>query len=201
MIKQLNPIIRGWATYHRHASSARTFARVDDLIFRKLWRWARRRHRNKSARWVKKQYFMRPGEDRWHFRGTLPSKNGAKCLIFLARAKRTRIRRHVKIQGEANPYDPAWELYFEERLAAQMASTRQGRTSAAYLRMQQEGKCLVCGQPLTLEEGWHVHHLLPRAKGGTDWLSNLVLLHPNCHRQVHSEGLVMEKPASREGRS
>src|SRR6516164_5200795 len=102
---------------------------------------------------------------------------------------------------DANPYDPAWELYFEERLATQMASTRQGRCNAAYLWIQQETKCLVCGQPLHLEEKWHVHHLLARAKGGTDWLSNLVLLHPNCHRQVHSEGLVLEKPASREGRS
>jgi len=201
MIKQLNPKIRGWATYHRHASSAHTFARVDDVIFRKLWRWTRRRHRNKSARWVKTKYFLRPGEDRWQFRGTLPDKDGKPCLIRLARASWTRIRRHVKIQGEANPYDPAWELYFEERLATQMASTRQGRCNAAYLWIQQETKCLVCGQPLHLEEKWHVHHLLARAKGGTDWLSNLVLLHPNCHRQVHSEGLVLEKPASREGRS
>jgi hypothetical protein len=26
------------------------------------------------------------------------------------------------------------------------------------------------------------------------------LLHANCHRQVHSKGLVVEKTASREGR-
>ena len=37
--------------------------------------------------------------------------------------------------------------------------------------------------------------------GGDDTISNLVLLHPNCHRQVHSAGLVVEKAASREGRS
>ena len=49
LIRELNPKIRGWALYHRHASSARTFARVDDVIFRKLWQWARRRHRHKSA--------------------------------------------------------------------------------------------------------------------------------------------------------
>ena len=49
LIERLNPKIRGWALYHRHASSARTFARVDDVIFKKLWRWARRRHRGKSA--------------------------------------------------------------------------------------------------------------------------------------------------------
>ena len=31
-------------------------------------------------------------------------------------------------------------------------------------------------------------------------IDNLVLLHPNCHRQVHSEGMVLNKTASREGR-
>ena len=46
-----------------------------------------------------------------------------------------------------------------------------------------------------------MHHLLWRTHGGTDAIDNLVLLHPNCHRQVHSEGLVVNKTASREGRS
>ena len=49
LIGELNPKIHGWALYHRHASSARTFAHVDDVIFRKLWQWARRRHRHKSG--------------------------------------------------------------------------------------------------------------------------------------------------------
>ena len=30
-------------------------------------------------------------------------------------AASTPIRRHVKIKAEAQPYDMAWELYFEER--------------------------------------------------------------------------------------
>jgi RNA-directed DNA polymerase len=107
----------------------------------------------------------------------------------------------VKIRGTANPYDPAWELYFEERLAAQMASTLTGRGTARYLWFELDGKCLVCAQPLTLEASWHVHHLLWRSRGGTDEVANLTLLHPNCHRQVHNEGWVVEKVASREGRS
>jgi RNA-directed DNA polymerase len=201
LIERLNPKIRGWATYHRHASSAHTFARVDDLIFRKLWRWARRRHRGKSARWVKTKYFTRPGDTRWRFRGTVRDHDGCLDTVLLYHARSLTIRRHVKIRGTANPYDPAWELYFEERLATQMASSLTGRGTARYLWIAQGGRCLVCGRPLTLEDGWHVHHLLWRSHGGTDEIDNLVLLHPNCHRQVHSEGLVVEKTASREGRS
>jgi len=201
LIAQLNPKIRGWAQYHRHASSSHTFARVDDAIFKKLWRWARRRHRHKPTTWVKRKYFTGPGDDRWRFRGTIMDEAGRPHMVFLARARDTHIRRHVKIQGNANPYDPAWELYFEERLSAQMASTLTGRGTVRYLWLQQNGKCPVCSQPLTLADGWHAHHLQRRTDGGADQAYNLVLLHPNCHRQVHCEGLVVEKAASREGRS
>jgi RNA-directed DNA polymerase len=201
LIERLNPKIRGWALYHRHASSARMFARVDDVIFKKLWRWARRRHRGKSAAWVKRKYFTGRQDDPWRFRGTVRDKDGGFHTVFLVRARDTPIRRHVKVKGTANPYDPAWELYFEERLAQQLANSLTGRGTARYLWLEQHGKCLVCGQPLTLEEGWHVHHLLWRAFGGDDNTDNLTLLHSNCHRQVHSEGLVVEKFASREGRS
>ena len=73
-----------------------------------------------------------------------------------------------------------------------MASTLVGRGRARYLWLEQDGKCLVCGQALTLAEGWQVHHLRWRAHGGNDTVDNLILLHVNCHRQVHSEGLVVE---------
>lgn len=200
LIQRLNPKLRGWALYHRHASSARTFARIDDVILRKLWRWARRRHRGKSAAWVKRHYFTRTDDGRWRFRGTVRDDEGLPHTVFLFRAGATAIHRHVKVRGTANPYDPAWELYFEERLANQMASILTGRGTARYLWLEQDGKCLVCGQALTLVEGWHVHHLRWHAHGGDDTVDNLVLLHPNCHRQVHSEGLVVGKTASREGR-
>jgi len=174
---------------------------VNGYIFRKLWRWARRRHRHKSGAWVKTHYFTQPGDCRWRFRGKVWDEEGGVRTVYLVRARSTTIRRHVKVKGTANPYDPTWELYFEERLATRMANTLTGRARARYLWLEQDGKCLVCHPPLTLEEGWHVHHLLWRILGGDELISNLVLLHPNCHRQVHSEGLVVEKTASREGRS
>jgi RNA-directed DNA polymerase len=200
LIERLNPKIRGSALYHRHASTARTFARVDDMIFRKLWRWARRRHRGKSARWVKVKYFARPGDRRWRFRGFVTDQHGGTQAVFLYRARSMAVCRHVKIRGQANPYDPTWELYFEERLAAQMVSTLTGQGTARYLWLEQDGKCLVCGESLTLEEGWHAHHLHWRTYGGEAAIHNLVLLHPNGHRPVHSKGLVVEKTAPGEGR-
>ena len=200
LILRLNPLLRGWALYHRHAASTRTFARVDRLIHDKLWRWARRRHRHKSATWLKAQYFT-SADSGWVFRGLVRDDDGGVHPVALCWTSAVGIRRHVKIRRDANPYDPCWELYFEERLAARMASSLVGRGTVRYLWLEQQGKCLVCRQPLTLEEGWHVHHLLWRAHGGDDTVANLVLLHPHCHRQVHNQGWVVNTTASREGRS
>ena len=57
LIVNLNPVIRGWANYHRHVASKRTFSRVDHAIFRALWQWAKRRHPKKSRQWIKDRYF------------------------------------------------------------------------------------------------------------------------------------------------
>src|SRR5207245_11408148 len=55
VIVKLNPVIRGWANYHRFGASSKTFHSVGHAIFKKLWWWARRRHPRKSATWVRKQ--------------------------------------------------------------------------------------------------------------------------------------------------
>lgn len=61
LIRLLNPVLRGWANYHRHVVAKETFARVDDDVWSMLWRWAVRRHPNKGARWVKEKYFKTRG--------------------------------------------------------------------------------------------------------------------------------------------
>ena len=57
LITQLNPLISGWANYHQHVASKRTFSDVDTAIFKALWRWAKRRHPNKNAKWIRRKYF------------------------------------------------------------------------------------------------------------------------------------------------
>ena len=150
---------------------------------------------------MKAKYFPRVGSRDWVFTGELPKKEGGTHTVHLYEVARTRIIRHVKIQGTANPYDPAWEVYFEERHTHQMLESLTGQGTSRYLWLEQSGKCLVCDQPLTEEREWQHHHLLWRVHGGRDTIDNLVLLHKNCHNQVHSGGVVVTKAASREGRS
>jgi RNA-directed DNA polymerase len=196
LIVQLNPIIRGWALYHRHVASKATFTHVDSAIFELLWRWAKRRHPNKGRRWIKEKYFHAIGNRMWVFSGTLEGKKGETLQVHLCKAAKTLIRRHRLIKGEANPYDPAWEAYFDERLGWKWQQGGLKRRKLIALWREQEGKCPICDQNITEETGWHLHHILYRVYGGTDTLSNLLLLHPNCHRQVHSQKLDVTKPGA-----
>jgi len=192
----LNPVIRGWANYHQHAVSSQTYSEVDDVIFKALWQWAKRRHPNKSRRWIKNKYFTTRGNDHWVFHGTKKDKDGKPLILHLLNAASVSIKRHVKIRVEANPYVPEWETYFERRLDVQMEANLKGYKKLLRLWLEQNGLCPVCQQKITKITGWHSHHIIWRVNGGKDDNSNRVLLHPNCHRQVHSQKLEVVKPRS-----
>lgn len=190
IIQKLNPIIQGWANYHRHACSKKTYRYVDYAIFQALWRWARRRHpKSKNAHWVRQKYFRTHGRRTWTFSGEIVGKDGKPKTVYLHYAVHTPIRRHVKIRGQANPLDPAWEMYFEKRLQTRMRAALSPKLERLW--RAQQGQCPHCRQPITLESGWHTHHIVWRCKGGRDVLSNLQMLHPACHGQVHAQQLTL----------
>ncbi len=201
MIQRLNQQIKGWTMYHRYAASKRTFNHVDHRIFQMVWRWCRRRHPKKSRKWLKKNYFPPDGHRHWVFTGTLLNPKGQGWPIQLMSAATVKIIRYVKIRSAVNPYDPEWELYLEARLGWQLAQTRAGRSRIEYLWKEQEGRCVVCGQPLRIaEEDGQIHHRIWRSRGGPDTADNLELLHANCHRQIHVRERRTKATASREGR-
>ncbi|WP_429585770.1 HNH endonuclease [Paraburkholderia youngii] len=76
-----------------------------------------------------------------------------------------------------------------------MARSLTGRRVLLSLWISQGGKCAHCGEKITKQSGWHVHHIRWRSRGGSSSISNLVFLHPNCHRQVHSRDIEVRKPA------
>jgi len=194
LISELNPKIRGWANYHRHIVSKRTFARVDSVIFFTLWRWARRRHPNKGPRWLKSRYFESRRGQVWSFFGETYEGDGQLSKVWLQRAASTPIKRHVKVKSEANPYDPAYETYFEEREGAHLLESFRGSRMLRYLWYEQRGLCLVCNERITRTTGWRLHYCVPRVLGGSTSTENCVLLHPECHSTVHSQRLFVSKP-------
>ncbi len=194
LIHKLNPKVRGWANYHRHVVSTRTFARVDHNIFSSLWRWARRRHPNKTTRWCKQKYFaLRRGRD-WSFFGETCDDEGQPIQVWLHHARSIPIQRHVKVKGDANPYDPAYELYFEQREGTHMQETFRGTRTLRFLWYEQRGICTVCNTKITRITGWRLHHCVPRVMGGSQSAENRVLLHPECHDRVHRQRIPVSKP-------
>jgi RNA-directed DNA polymerase len=195
LIWKINPKIRGWANFHRHVVSKATFGEVDFEITKALWKWARNRHSNKSRAWIKERYFYTTEKGRdWCFFGR---KDGIKAT--LTKAMDVRIKRHIKIKGDANPYDPEWEIYFERRIDRKTTESLKDRRKIFRLWQQQNGLCPICQQYITDETSWHKHHIIWRTHGGSDTNDNLVLLHPNCHRQVHCRKWKVYKPGLTKG--
>ena len=115
LIIRLNPVIRGWANYHRHVVSKRIFARIDAEIFQMLWKWAKARHPKKGLRWIKSKYFERVGTRDWWFFGKSTTVGNKLAHYRLFHASSIRIVRHILVKSDLNPYDPAWAEYLAQR--------------------------------------------------------------------------------------
>jgi len=116
LIRQLNPKIRGWANYHRAICAKKTFGYVSMQIFKALWRWAKRRHRNKSVKWVRQRYFRSKGHRNWVFSSKIKDRDGQYAHLDLIEIAKIPIRRHIKFRGDATPYDPVHQEYITQRL-------------------------------------------------------------------------------------
>ena len=114
LLRQLNPLLRGWANYYRNGAAKRTFSKLDRYVLWKLWRWIHRRHPNKSSRWKKQRYFSAAGPD-GPFSVPVQLRNGDTRVLQIYKLASTRIERHIKVRGTANPFDPAYTEYFKRR--------------------------------------------------------------------------------------
>jgi RNA-directed DNA polymerase len=191
LIRKLNPVIRGWANYHRQAVAKETFSRVDMEIWKTLWRWSCRRHPHKSKNWIRNRYFLRENGRNWLFGCSVKNNKGANEMVKLLYASDTPIRKplHIKIRGEANPYDPRWGTYFEARVGSNMKNHLSDKRRLLNLWFSQRGRCPVCQELIGEDTPWVVHRSTPRVLDGKATKPNLLMLHRNCLRQVLSRGI------------
>lgn len=180
LIMRLNPVIRGWVNFHRFNVSSKAFHYVDAQIFFALWRWAKRRHHNKGARWIAKRYFHRVYHRTWTFSCQWRREDGEVGYYALEYASDTKIARFPAVRDGANPYDEAWQLYFEERETEKMRVSVKGNHTLRRLFNKQKGLCALCGERLTLETGGRCH----KYRFGRQTANYLV--HPDCHRKIHA---------------
>jgi RNA-directed DNA polymerase len=191
----LNPVIRGWTAYHRGQVSKEVFSSLGQYTWKLTWKWARRTHPNKGARWVAGRYYDRfcPGRnDKWVF------GDRATGAYLLSHAW-TDIRRHVMVKGRSSPDDPDLAGYWENRRRKHGPALDAGTLA---LLTRQEGKCPHCGDPFfdlshlpASPEDWEdwwlsvTRQRIPRATStgrsaqpteGSQ--ATLTLVHASCHR-------------------
>jgi RNA-directed DNA polymerase len=182
LIRLLNPVLRGWANYHRSIVAKKTFSAIDIWLWRRLWRWARRRHPAKAISWIGKKYFPTVGTRRVFeaSRGDT-RKSGKSGRIEMLHMRSVSIRRHRKIRGDANPFDPAYASYFEGLIRLRTEDALLDRPTLLDLWKRQRGVCPECHQPITKDTGWRGHRRVRAVNGVLRGVGRLRLLHPNCY--------------------
>jgi RNA-directed DNA polymerase len=195
LIKHLNPIIRGWSNYYASQVSKIAYSKLDNLMYHKLEAWANRRHPNKGKKWVANKYWHRVGNANWVFNSMKNGESSAQLLKHNA----TPIVRHVKVKGNASPYDGNL-IYWSSR----MGKNPEMPTRVAKLLKVQKGKCTHCRLHFRSGDVMEVDHIIPKSKGGKDEYKNLQLLHRHCHdkktandgslRGTNDKAQVIEEP-------
>ena len=178
LITKLNPIFRGWSNYYKTVCSKETYSKIGHLIFLRLYRWARRRHPNKSRKWVVNKYWKTVGGDNWVF--------GEKDFHIYNHSS-TPIVRHTKVKGKSSPYDGNNKYW----------ATRMGRhpelsSSVARLLKKQKGKCAMCNRTFRENDVIEKDHIIPKALGG-NYTDNIQLLHGHCHDKKTKDDLIAIK--------
>ncbi|MDJ0633781.1 MAG: group II intron reverse transcriptase/maturase [Xenococcaceae cyanobacterium MO_188.B29] len=174
LIKELNPIIRGWCNYYQFSDAQRVqaFSKQDYLVNEKLRAWGRYRCGNLKDARVK--YYTKIGNRGWIFATREGDANPLRLLFHSDFSSSS--TEYVKVKGEASPYNGNLVYW----------STRMGRnpempTSKAIMLRKQKGKCNWCGLHFREEDILEEDHILATALGGKHKYDNLQLLHGICH--------------------
>ncbi len=179
LIKNLNPIIRGWCNYFSTVVSQKVFERLWHLVVFKLLKWGRHRHRNKGRGWIRLKYFKTVEGNNWVF----ATREGKNPLTLIQHSS-TAIKRYVKVKGVASPYDGDW-VYWSTR----MGNHPEVSTRVASLLKRQKGKCPYCKNYFKDGDSTEVDHIVPTSLGGKNAYNNWQLLHRHCHdRKTATDG-------------
>jgi len=105
--------------------------------------------------------------------------------------KSTPILRHIKIKGEASPYNGDW-IYWSKRRGENPDTSNR----VASLIKRQKGICSHCGLYFTSTDIVEVDQIKPTSLDGKDTYDNLQLLHKHCHdAKTRTDGSIHSKSA------
>lgn len=187
IIRNLNPLLRGFANYYNCVVSKKTFSYIKSRLWEYLWRWAKRRHPNKSKKWVRNKYFHTHEGNQWTFMCFGEGRKEKEKSYILYDIASTPIVRHTKVKGDASPDNPELREYWNNRKTKQGKNYWAKGSKYEQVAKNQNYKCPICGEHLLNGEETETHHIVAVCEGGNDSADNLVHLHKACHKQVHSK--------------
>jgi len=183
LLRKLNPKLKGFANYYRFVVSRESFEKISNAIWWKVYRWLCKSHPTKSKKWVRDRYKTEysPLKKTETFQ-----QNGLK----LFKPQMIPITRYTKVKSGMRVYDNSDETrnYWEERTYNNsLNSIYSIKVEKLFLR--QHGLCPICRKQITGNQiqnyGLEQHHLNPQSIGENHKLTNLRLIHMDCHSQLH----------------
>ena len=102
----------GTVNYWKPSSAKKTFSKMDDYLWHKVYGIIKRLHPNKSIKWINKTYFP-VYKDRTQMCKWIPT--GPKEGNHLIKMRWTHIKRHAMIKFNYSPYDKSKREYFINR--------------------------------------------------------------------------------------
>ena len=159
------------------------FRELDSYLYTRERRFTQRQHPTKGEYWRTSNYFGRlnPNQpnDKWYF----GSKDSGAYVIKFTESK---IEYHNAVPYDYTPDnpDPIIQQHFEKKNQSEATKLNKRKQKLA---KKQNFKCRHCGESLFNGEPYDVHHVVPRKDGGSDKISNLEILHRECHKATHHE--------------
>jgi RNA-directed DNA polymerase len=186
IIKQLNPILRGWAGHYRTVSSRASFRKVSEHTFRSLLRWIYRKHSKVKRRKTLNEYFK-----------TVNTKNSIKNWVFSGLDERkqpitlfqignTNFKKHkmIALKQPKNPFLLEDATYFSRRSKSLVLHSVILDNRKKKVILKQKGMCGWCKCPMEAHDHIQLHHLISFKDGGSSKLNNLMAVHIECHKQL-----------------
>lgn len=181
LISKLNLKIRGWMNYH-HCTNGLwdVWGFMNKYVYERLMKWGLRRHSNKTSKWVFNKYWKHINK-RWTF--TTAGSDGKiyKLSHYNLRQKKILSR----ISSTTNVFALKTKVKIRQM---QLIKSNNLSGKKALLWKKQHGICPGCNQTMDQIQSniLDLHYVVSRKEGGSDKLSNLILLHSHCHYETHT---------------
>nr|QWL15192.1 hypothetical protein [Ulva rigida] len=180
LIPLLNSKIRGWMNYHQCTNGLwNVWNHMNKYVYERMMKWCRRRHPKKTKKWLYDYYWK--------------SINNCKTFQYKNSNENKYILKHYdlqqkKIRTRLSVYINIFDLNNKELVRKKVLHKRQTLSSLKE-KLWRKQKCLCpsCNHYLTPKDNiLDIHHIIPKKEGGSDKLTNLVLVHEHCHYTIHS---------------